>query len=102
MKQEFFTRSFLADLADMTNRNDHNGACVALAEYIAARTRTQENGLIYGLLAGNFRTIQNAHNELGCMTYGMVLCRSELLKVLENRIFDDFGEEAARSVHACL
>lgn len=92
----------MATLAKKINVLDAEKIRARLAGMIAARTRTQENGLIYGLLAGNFRTIQNAHNELGCMTYGMALCRSELLQVLENRIFDDFGEDAARAVHACL
>lgn len=102
MKQEFFTRSFLADLADMTERNDHTGALLSVADWAAWNMIGSGKGRIYAMIADGFDNIRRRQDEIGFLDENLLRCRCEFSAMLFRCIEEDFGRSCSDLVKKCL
>lgn len=97
-----FTDQFLANLAEMTERNAHGEALKALADHIAGNMPAESGKTVYRILANYFSSINRQHNKTGYLTEDLYNSRRMFAKLLSDCILEDFGREELIKINRCL
>lgn len=102
MTQNVFPDWFLVELSDMTERNDHTGALLSVADWAAWNTIGSGKGRIYAMIADGFDNIRHRQDEIGFLDENLLRCRCEFSEMLFRCIEEDFGRHCTDLVKKSL